>query len=121
MGWRATLRAGGRPMAQASSLPFCLLGVDPGRVRLERLLALVQELLASRPPARAEEIPFDDLREPVLELDQVDLVLLKLSVGEVVLVVLLLHLPEEVLALVDDLLVLVVARRLEHGAHLGLA
>src|SRR3984957_19492749 len=91
-----------------TSLPLRLLSVDPGRVRLERLLALVEELLAGLPAAGAEDVPVDDLREPVAQLDQVDLVLLELGVGEVVLVVLLLHLPQEVLALVDDLLVLVV-------------
>src|ERR1700741_2866054 len=92
-----------------ASLSFRLLGVDPCRVGLERLLALLEVPLAGRPPAAAEPTPLDDLREPVLELDEVDLVLLKLGVGEVVLVVLLLDLPQEVLALVDDLLVLVVA------------
>ena len=102
------------------SLSLRLLGVDPGRIGLERLLALVEELLAGGPSAGAEGIPLDDLRQPVPQLDQVDLVLLELGVGEVVLVVLLLHLPEEVLALVDDLLVLVVARRLEHGEYLRL-
>src|SRR6185312_10166347 len=83
------------------SLPLGLLGIDPGRVRLERQLALLEELLAGRPPAGAEDIPLDDLRKPVLELDEVDLVLLKLGVGEVVVVVLLLDLPEDVLAVVD--------------------
>src|SRR5580693_9526164 len=97
----------------ATSLPLRLLGVDPGGVGLERLLAPVEELLAGGATAGAEDIPVDDLREPVPELDEVDLVLLELGVSEVVLVVLLLHLPQEVLALVDDLLVLVVARRLE--------
>src|SRR5487761_234143 len=101
----------------ATSLSLRLLGVHPGRVRLERLLALLEGLLAGRPPAGAEDIPLDDLREPVPELDEVDLVLLELGVGEVVLVVLLLDLHEEVRALVDDLLVLVVACRLERGAH----
>src|ERR1700733_656407 len=90
------------------SLSLRLLGVDPGRIRLERLLALVEELFAGRPAAGAEGVPLDDLGEPVSQLDQVDLVLLQLGVGEVVRVPLLLHLPEEVLALVDDLLVLVV-------------
>src|SRR5580700_1615175 len=105
---------GTAPMSTAPvSLSLRLLGVHPGGVRLERLLALLEGLLAGRPPAGAEDIPLDDLREPVPELDQVDLVLLELGVGEVVLVVLLLHLPEEVLALVHDLLVLVVASRLE--------
>src|SRR5579863_6522434 len=105
----------------APSLSLRLLGVDPGRVRLERLLALVEGLLAGPPAAGAEDVPLDDLREPVPQLDEVDLVLLEFGVGEVVLVVLLQHLPQEVLALVDDLLVLVVARRLERGAHLRLA
>src|ERR1700684_3297640 len=109
------------PACAAPSLPLRLLGVDPGRVRLERLIALVEELLAGFPAAGAEDVPVDDLREPVPQLDQVDLVLLALGVGDVVLVVLLLHLPEEVLPLVDELLVLVVARRLERGAHFRLA
>src|ERR1700742_2845477 len=106
-------------LVNTASLSLGLLGVDPGRVRLKRQLALLEELLAGRPPAGAEYIPLDDLHEPVLELDEVDLVLLKLGVGEVVLGVLLLELPEEILALVDDLLVLVVAGCLERGAHLG--
>src|SRR5580704_17139374 len=131
MRWRRSLRAyppGSTPdgpdrrremrtmtvVTAGPSLSLRLLGVDPSRICLKRLLALLQKLFAGRPPAGAEGIPLDDLREPVPQLDQVNLVLLKLGVGEVVLVVLLLHLPEEVLALVDDLLVLVVAGRLEH-------
>src|SRR5258708_39039784 len=92
------------------SLSLRLLGVDPRGIRLERLLALVEDLLTGRPLTGAEDIPLHDLGEPVPQLDQVDLVLLELGVGEVVLVVLFLQLPEEVLALVDDLLVLIVAR-----------
>src|ERR1700761_750595 len=93
---------------ETPSVPLGLLGVDPGRVRLKRLLAPLEGPLARRLPAGAEHIPLDDLREPVPELDEVHLVLLKLGVSEVVLVVLLLELPQEVLALVDDLVVLVV-------------
>jgi hypothetical protein len=52
-----------------------LLGVDPSRIRFERLLTLLEELLAKRPPASSEDIPGDDLRKPLPQLDQVDLVL----------------------------------------------
>src|ERR1700721_1531362 len=89
--------------ATAPSLSLRLLGVDPGRVSLKRLLALLEELLAGRPPAGAEDVTLDDLREPVPELDEVDLVLLKLGVGEVRIVVLLLHLPQAAPALVGAL------------------
>src|ERR1700739_4259133 len=92
----------------APSVTLGLLGVAPGGVRLKRLLAVLEGPLAGRLSAGTERIPLDDLRVPVPELDEVHLVLLKLGVGEVVLVVLLLKLPQEVLALVDDLLVLVV-------------
>jgi drug/metabolite transporter (DMT)-like permease len=108
-------------LAIGPSLSFPFLGVDAAGVRLERLLARVKGLLGRRPAVRAEDVALGHLREPVPQLDQVDLVLLKLRVGEVVLVVFLLHLAKEVRALVDDFLVLVVAGRLERVAHLGLA
>src|SRR5260370_15672410 len=97
-------RRGGRmsEMAIGPSLSFPLLCVDAGGIRLKRLLARLEGLLGRRPAVRAEDVALSHLREPVPQLDQVDLVLLKLRVGEVVLVVFLLHLAKEVRALVDD-------------------
>src|SRR5262249_48055317 len=57
------------------SFPLPLLGVNPGRVRLEHLLAGLERPLGGRPPISAEGVALDHLREPVPQLHQVDLVL----------------------------------------------
>src|ERR1700691_1174586 len=78
-----------------------LLGVYPGGVRLQRLLAPLEGLFRGLPPVGVEDVALPHLGEPVAQLDEVDLVFLELRVGEVVLGVLLLHLLEEILAAVD--------------------
>ena len=50
------------------------LGVDPGRVLLQRLGAQGQGLLRGLPPARAEDVTLPHPGEPLLQLVQVDLV-----------------------------------------------
>src|SRR5262249_48782165 len=94
------------------------LRVHPSRVGLQRLLALGDPFLRRLQASRAEDVALADPFQPVLQLDQVDLVLLQLGVGEVIGVVLLIQLREEVLALVQDLLVLVITGRLELGPDL---
>src|SRR6202046_3048 len=91
--------------------------VDPRRVVVQRLLAGLEGLLRLGAAGRAERGPRPHPGEPGPQLDQIDLVLLELGVGEVVGHVLLLHLAQEVLAAVDDLLVLVVPGGLERRPH----
>src|SRR5580704_8416905 len=103
------------------SVAVCFFRVDPCRVVVQRLLAGLEGLLRLGTAGRAERVPRPDPGEPGAQLDQVDLVLLEFGVGEVVGHVLLLHLAQEVLAAVDDLLVLVVPGGLEGRPHFLLA
>src|SRR5690242_879999 len=82
-----------------------LLRVDAGCVPFQRLLTGDEGGLGRLAPVGAEYVAVADPGEPVLQLDQVDLVLFQFRVGEVLRDVLLLHLRQEVLAPVDDLLV----------------
>src|ERR1700728_1015440 len=79
---------------------LCLLGIYPRRVSLEGLIAVLDPFFRCLSPGGAEGVALAHSFQPVLQLDEVDLVLLELGVGEVGLVGLLLHLPEEVMALV---------------------
>src|SRR5690349_7189951 len=66
-----------RPEGGAGSMALGVLGVDPGRVLLQRLRAPRQGLLDRLPPAGAEHIALPDPVKPLLQLVQVDLVLLQ--------------------------------------------
>ena len=59
--------------------------------------------------------------KPAFQLGEIDVVLLEFGVGEVLFVVLLAQLSQEILAAIDDLFVLVVARRVEHLEQVPLA
>src|SRR6266702_3612587 len=102
----------------ARSVAVGFLGVDPGRVLLQRLPAPLERPLRGRAAAGPEHVALPDPGEPLLQLVQVDLVLLQLREGVVAGHVLLLYLRQEVLTAVHDLLVLVVPGRLERRVHL---
>src|SRR6185437_1132419 len=102
------------------SVAFLVRRVHAGGVVVQRLLAGLQCLLRLRAPAGAERIALAHPGEPIPQLDEIDLVLLKLRVGEVIRQVFLFHLGQEILAAVHDLFVLVVPRGLERSPYLGL-
>src|SRR5216684_7840699 len=99
-------------MGGTGSVAVGFLGVDPGRVLLQRLRAPRKRLLHRLPAAGAEHVALPDPVKPLLQLVQVDLVLLQFRERVVAGHVLLLHLRKEVLTAVHDLLVLVVPGRL---------
>src|SRR5215469_13259402 len=102
-----------QPCRRPGSVTVGFAGIYLGCVGFQRLLAFLDRLFRRVPPVGAEDVAVAHLGEPVAQLDQVDLVLLELGVGEVAGCVLLHHLGKEVLAAVHDFLVLVVPCRLE--------